>query len=262
VVRLFESDYAPHPYGSIDMVRDINIFDSEFIISDLSIIENRLEKVKKQLLKTPDENLKKEIPLLERCLNYLNNEIPLRDVDFTKDDFKILKGYQLLTIKPLLIALNMDESQVNNEDKFFDWLIKNKICKNTKAIAFYGKIEAELCDLTEEETLQFMKEFGIKESALNKLINQAYDLLGYQSFFTFNNEEVRAWTIKKGTNALDAAGIIHTDFYNRFIRAEIVHYMDFIKYGSITKAKEHGAWRLEGKEYIVQDGDILIIRHN
>ncbi len=262
VVRLFENEYAPHPYGSIDMMRDINTFETEFIISDLSIVENRLDKIKKQIQKTHDENLKKEIPVLEKCLDFLNKEIPLRDADLTKDEIKILRAYQLLTLKPMLIALNLDESMINKEDQFFNQLIKTKISKNTRAISFYGKIEMELSELSDEEAESFMKEYGIKESALTKLIRESYDLLGLQSFFTVGEDEVRAWTIKKGMNAQEAAGEIHSDFYNRFIRAEVVHYDDFIKHGSFAKAKEAGAWRLEGKEYIVQDGDILVIRHN
>ncbi len=262
VVRLFENEYAPHPYGSNDMMRDINIIESEFIISDLSIIENRLEKIKKQIQKTQDENLKKEIPILEKCLDILNKEIPLRDADFTKDEIKILRAYQLLSLKPMLIALNLDESLINKEDQFFDTLIKTKISRNTRAIAFYGKIEMELSELSDDEAKSFMDEYGIKESALSKIIRESYDLLGLQSFFTAGEEEVRAWTIRKGMNAQEAAGEIHSDFYHKFIRAEVVHYDDFIKYGSFAKAKEHGVWRLEGKEYIVKDGDILVIRHN
>lgn len=262
VVRLFENEFAPHPYGLIDMMRDINTFETEFIISDLSVIENRLEKIKKQIQKTQDENLKKEIPVLEKCLDYLNKEIPLRDADLTKDEIKILRAYQLLSLKPMLIALNLDETLINKEEQFFNELIKKKLSKNTRAIAFYGKIEMELSELSEEEAKAFMEEYGIKESALTKLIRESYDLLGLQSFFTVGEDEVRAWTIRKGMNAQEAAGEIHTDFYNKFIRAEVVHYDDFIKYGSFAKAKEHGAWRLEGKEYIVKDGDIISIRHN
>lgn len=262
VVRLFESEFAPHPYGSVDMMRDINIFETEFIISDLAVLETRLDKIKKQIQKTQDESLKKEIPVIEKCLDYLNREIPLRDAELTKDEIKILRAYQLLSLKPMLIALNLDEKLINQEDQFFDVLIKKKLTRNTRAIAFYGKIEMELSELSDEEAKSFMEEYGIKESALSKLIRESYDLLGLQSFFTVGEDEVRAWTIRKGMNAQEAAGEIHTDFYNRFIRAEVVHYDDFIKYGSFAKAKEHGVWRLEGKEYIVKDGDILLIRHN
>ncbi len=247
VVRLFENEFAPHPFGSIDMMRDINTFETEFIISDLSIIENRLDKIKKQIQKTRDENLKREIPVLEKCLDFLNKEIPLRDADLTKDEIKILRAYQLLTLKPMLIALNLDETMINKEDEFFDILIKKKLSKNTRALAFYGKIEMELSELSDEEAITFMEEYGIKESALSKLIREAYDLLGLQSFFTVGEDEVRAWTIKKGMNAQEAAGEIHTDFYNKFIRAEVVHYDDFIKYGSFAAA---GPGDLKGKNIL------------
>lgn len=262
VVRLFENEFAPHPMGSIDMMRDIDTIETEFFISDLSIIENRIDKVKKQIQKTQDEQLIRELPLLEKCLDYLNKGISLRDAELAKVELKILRAYQLLTIKPILIALNLDENMINKEEELFNILVKKKISRNTRAIAFFGKIEMELSELSEDEAKVFMKEYGIKESALNKIIKESYDLLGLQSFFTIGDEEVRAWTIKKGMNAQEAAGEVHTDFYHRFIRAEVVHYNDFIKYGSFAKAKEHGAWRLEGKDYIVQDGDILLIRHN
>ncbi len=162
----------------------------------------------------------------------------------------------------MLIALNLDETLINKEDQFFNTLIKKKLTKNTRVLAFYGKIEMELSELSDEEAKTFMNEYGIKESALSKLIRESYDLLGLQSFFTVGEDEVRAWTIRKGMNAQEAAGEIHSDFYNKFIRAEVVHYEDFIKCGSFAKAKELGYWRLEGKEYIVKDGDILSIRHN
>lgn len=262
VVRLFENEFAPHPLGSIDMMRDIEAFETEFIVSDLVLLENRLEKIKKQILKTQDENLKKEIPVIEKCIDYLNKEIPLRNADLSPDEVKLLRAYQLLSLKPMLIALNLDESSIGKEDEYFEILIKKKYSKNTRFIAFYGKIEMELSELSDEEAKVFMDEYKIKESALTKLIRESYDLLGLQSFFTVGEDEVRAWTIRKGMNAQEAAGEIHSDFYNKFIRAEVVHYDDFIKYGSFAQAKEHGAWRLEGKEYIVKDGDILSIRHN
>ncbi len=192
VVRLFENEFAPHPSGSIDMMRDINTFETEFIISDLSVIENRLEKIKKQIQKTQDENLKREIPVLEKCLDYLNKEIPLRDAELTRDEIKLLRAYQLLSLKPMLIALNLDDSLINKEEQFFDILIKKKLSKNTRALAFYGKIEMELSELSDEEAKAFMEEYGIRESALTKLIREAYDLLGLQSFFTVGEDEVRS----------------------------------------------------------------------
>lgn len=262
VVRLFENDAVPHPDGSINMMRDINSFETEFILSDLAIVEKRLETIKKQILKTQDEKLKRELPVLEKCNELLQEEKPLRDHNFSKEDLLILKTYQLLSIKPMLIALNFGESQVNDTEKYMNELVKYKLGHNTKAISFFGQIEKEMADLSDEDAKVFMSDYGIKESALDKLIREAYDLLGLQSFLTAGEDECRAWTIKKGMTAQEAAGEIHTDFYKKFIRAEVVHYDDFVEAGSFAKAKELGKWRLEGKEYIVKDGDIISVRHS
>ena len=261
VVRLFKNELAPHPDGSVNMMRDIDAFETEFIISDLTIIEKRMDTVKKQIQKIQDDKLKRELPLLEKCYNLLHEEKPLRDAHLTNDELKILNSFQLLSIKPMLIALNLDESQVNETGKFLDELAKKKLSSHTKALFFFGKIEQEMSELPEKEAQIFMAEYGIKESALNSIIREAYDLLGLQSFFTCGDTECRAWTIKKGSTAQEAAGEIHTDFYNKFIRAETVGYDDFITAGTFVKAKEQGTWRLEGKEYIVKDGDLMIIRH-
>jgi hypothetical protein len=227
----------------------------------MAIIEKRIDTVKKQIQKIQDEKLKRELPLLEKCYNLLQEEKPLRDTHLKDDEIKILNSFQLLSIKPMLIALNLDESQVNETGKYLDELVKKKLSTNTKALFFFGKIEQELSELSDQEANVFMNEYGIKESALNNIIREAYDLLGLQSFFTCGEEECRAWTIKKGSTAQEAAGEIHTDFYNKFIRAETVGYDDFISAGTFSKARELGTWRLEGKEYVVKDGDILIIRH-
>ena len=262
VVRLFDNPAVPHPDGSINMMRDVNSFETEFILSDLAIIEKRIDSIKKQILKTQDEKLKRELPVLEKCNELLQNETPLRDYDFSKEDLMILKTYQLLSIKPMLIALNFDESQVNDTEKYLNELVKNKLGHNTKALSFFGQIEKEMSDLSEEDAKVFMQDYGITESALDKLIREAYDLLGLQSFLTAGEDECRAWTIRKGMTAQEAAGEIHTDFYKKFIRAEVVSYDDFIETGSFAKAKELGKWRLEGKEYIVKDGDIISVRHS
>ncbi|MGA7720037.1 MAG: redox-regulated ATPase YchF [Ignavibacteriaceae bacterium] len=262
VVHLFENETAPHPSGSINMMRDINTFETEFILSDMAIIEKRIESLKKQILKIHDDHLKRELILLEKCSAILQQEKPLREFEFSKDEYHILKTYQLLTIKPMLIALNLDENHTGGLEKLLAELVKTKVGKNTKALHFFGEIELEFSDLDENDTKSFMEEYGIKESALDSIIREAYNLLGLQSFFTVGEDECRAWTIHKGMNAQEAAGVIHTDFYNKFIRAEVTHYDDFVKYGSFAKAKENGVWKLEGKEYIVEDGDIISVRHN
>jgi len=261
VVRLFENELVPHPDGSVNMMRDIDSFETEFIISDLAIIEKRIDTVKKQIQKIQDEKLKRELPLLEKCYALLQEEKPLRDAHLSSDELKILGSFQSLSVKPMLIALNLDESQINETGKYLDELVKKKLSPHTKALFFFGKIEQEMSELSEKEAEIFMNEYGIKESALNSIIRQAYDLLGLQSFFTCGDTECRAWTIKKGFTAQEAAGEIHSDFFNKFIRAEVVGYDDFISAGTFAKAKEQGTWRLEGKEYIVKDGDLMIIRH-
>jgi len=261
VVRLFENELVLHPDGSIDMLRDIDAFETEFIISDMTVLEKRIANIKKQIQKTQDDALKREVPILEKCNEILQEEKPLRDAHLTKDELKVVKAYQLLSVKPMLIALNLDENQVGDAEKYLNELAKQKLSKNTKAICFFGKIEQEMSELPDEEAQVFMEEYGIKDSALTGIIRESYDLLGLQSFFTVGEDECRAWTVRKGSNAQEAAGEVHTDFFKKFIRAEVVHNDDFVKAGSFSAAKEERTWRLEGKEYIVQDGDIIVIRH-
>jgi GTP-binding protein YchF len=262
VVRLFANDAVPHPDGSIDAARDIAAFETEFILSDLSVLEQRIERIKKQVLKSGDEQSKRELPVLEKCHQSLNAGKPLRDVEFSKEEMHVLKTYQLLSIKPMLIALNLDESQRNDAARIVQQIAAKSEGKHAKVMSFFGKIEMEMSELSEEEAKLFMDEYGIKESALNTLIREAYALLGLQSFFTVGEDECRAWTIRKGMTAQESAGVIHSDFVSKFIRAEVVHYNDFIVHnGSFAKAKEAGHWRLEGKEYVVKDGDILSVRH-
>ena len=264
VVRLFANDVVPHPDGSIDAIRDIVAFETEFILSDLSLVETRVDRIKKQLLKSGgDENLKRELPVLEKCHKALESEKPLREVDFSKEEMGILRTYQLLTSKPMLIALNFDESQRADASGIVKQVAEKKKGKQTKIVSFFGKIEMEMSELPDEEATVFMEEYGIKESALGTLIRESYALMGLQSFFTVGEDECRAWTIKKGMTAQEAAGVIHSDFVTKFIRAEVVHYDHFIAQGgSFAKAKETGHWRLEGKEYVVSDGDIMSIRHS
>ena len=263
VVRLFSNDAVPHPEGTIDVMRDIASFETEFILSDLSVIETRIERIKKQMQKSGEEQSKRELPVLEKCHRILENEKPLRAVDFTKEEAHILKTYQLLSIKPMLIALNFDESQRSQTGDYMKRVAEKKEGKHTKVVSFFGKIEMEMSELPDDEARVFMDEYGITESALDTLIREAYALLGLRSFFTVGEDECRAWTIRKGMAAQEAAGVIHSDFVSKFIRAEVVHYDHFIAHGgSFAKAKEAGHWRLEGKEYIVKDGDILSIRHS
>jgi GTP-binding protein YchF len=263
VVRLFKDDAVPHPDGSIDPLRDVATFDTEFILADMAVLESRIEKIHKQLGRAQDEQMKKELPVLEKCLAVLQQEKPLRNEDFSPEELHILKTYQLLSLKPMLIALSLDESQQPILEEQVGRVGAAKAGLRTRVIAFFGKIDMEISELSDEEARQFLDEYGIKESALDTLIREAYALLGLQSFLTVGEDECRAWTIRAGTVAQEAAGVIHSDFVNKFIRAEVVHYDDFIAAeGSFAKAKEAGNWRLEGKTYVVKDGDIMNIRHS
>jgi ribosome-binding ATPase YchF (GTP1/OBG family) len=207
--------------------------------------------------------MKRELPLLERCHAILEQEKPLRSVEFLKEELHLLKTYQLLTLKPMLIALNLDETQQEIAERSVSAVSEKLGGPQTKVLSIYGKIDMEMSELSDEEAKAFMGEYGITESALDTLIREAYLLLGLQSFFTVGEDECRAWTIRKGMNAQESAGVIHSDFFNKFIRAEVVHFDDFILHGgSFPKAKEAGNWRLEGKEYLVKDGDIISVRHS
>ena len=262
VVRGFSDDNIPHVDGSIDILRDIKTLDEEFFFADMAFIENRLEKLEKEAMKPKNKELAmKEKDIMLKWNESLQNEIPLREIDMTEEETKYIKNYQPLSAKPLLLAVNLDEKDINKSDEIIKSISGKINAKNVRIEPFFAKIEMELVVLADDEKQMFMEEYGIKESALSRLIRSAYSLLGLQSFFTVGEDECRAWTIKKGENAQGAAGTIHTDFFNKFIRAEVTSYDDFMKYGSFAKCKEHGVFRLEGKEYIVKDGDILHVRH-
>jgi GTP-binding protein YchF len=263
VVRVFADASVPHPDGTVDPLRDIAALETEFLIADLVVIETRLERIRKQLQKTGDDGGKKELPVLEKCHQALQEERPLREVDFSPEEVHLLKTYQLLSLKPMLIALNFDESQQREAAALVGRVAAAKAGKRTRAVAFFGKIDMEMSELASDEAQAFMAEYGITESALDTLIREAYALLGLRSFFTVGEDECRAWTIREGMTAQESAGVIHSDFFAKFIRAEVVAYDGFVALGgSFAKAKEAGQWRLEGKEYVVKDADILNIRHS
>lgn len=262
VVRLFGNDTVPHPEGSVDPLRDIATFETEFILADMAVLESRIEKIHKQIGRAHDDLMKKELPVLEKCLAVLQVEKPLRNEDLSPEELHILKTYQLLSLKPMLIALSLDESQQPVMEREVARVAAAKGGLRTRVVAFFGKIDLEISELSAGEARVFLEEYGISESALDTLIREAYALLGLQSFLTVGEDECRAWTIRTGMTAQEAAGVIHSDFVNKFIRAEVVHYDDFIEaQGSFARAKEAGHWRLEGKSYVVRDGDILNIRH-
>jgi hypothetical protein len=262
VIRGFNDDGVAHPMKSVNPKRDIEFLNTEFLLSDMAFLESRLEKLKKDILKLKDDKVKRELSLLEKCLTHCETESPLNTLHLDENEIKLLSGYQLLTLKPLAIAINYDENSIHDVNNQIEQLKKEFEKSKAYIIPFFAKIELELSKLNDDDRDAFMQDYGIKDSALNRILRISYELLGLQSFFTVGEDECRAWTIKKNFTAQQAAGVIHTDFFNKFIRAEVVHYEDFLKYGSFSKCKEAGTWRLEGKEYIVKDGDILNIRHS
>lgn len=262
VVRGFQDDSIPHISGSINIDRDIKLLEDEFIFTDMAFMESRFEKLDKELMKQKNKDeVKREIEAMHRWNDTLQNETPLRELEMTPDEIKYVKNYQPLTAKPLIIALNLSEGDVSKSDEIVNTVRAKFPGSKISVEPFFAKIEKELSMLPDDERAEFMAEYGLKESPLNRMIRSAYALLGLQSFFTVGDDECRAWTIRTGMNAQEAAGVIHTDFYNKFIRAEVVGYNDFIENGSIAKCREKGHFKLEGKEYIVKDGDILNIRH-
>lgn len=260
IVRNFKNEAVPHPANSIDPLRDLKTIEAEFIISDLSIVENRMDRLQRQMKSKKADADVREHALLEKCKAFLEDEQSLRDMDMSTDEKMMVRGYQFLTQKPLIVVVNIDDSDIQNETQvlqpFQDYLND----PNATALAISAQIEMEIQQLSDEEADLFQEELGITESAMGRLIRTSYDLLGLISFFTVGSDEVRAWTITQNTKAPQAAGAIHTDFERGFIRAEVVHYNDFIQRKSLPQCKTDGVMRLEGKEYIVKDGDIINFR--
>jgi len=262
VVRQFRDEAIPHPENTIDVKRDIEFLETEFILTDMALIENRIEKLNKDILKTKTDALQKELALFKKLQGHIEKELPLRILPLDENEKKLLSGYQFLSIKPLIVGVNFDEDSKGEADKTIAELKQLFEESKPEMIPFFAKFEFELSQLSREEAEVFMADFGISDSALSRILTTAYKLLGLQSFFTVGEDECRAWTVRFNSTAQEAAGVIHTDFFDKFIRAEVVHYDDYTKHGSFPKCKEAGAWRLEGKEYKVKDGDILTIRHS
>ena len=263
VVRCFENEKIIHVNGSIDPIRDIDIINLELALADLEQVTKLYEKNAK-LVKTGDKSLIATVSLLERVKEALENNRPARSVPLEgEEEEKIMKNLQLLTAKPVIYVANISEDEVGKPDNDMVKAVKDFAERDgAKVISLSAKIEEELVGLESEEREAFKEELGITESGLEKLVATSYDLLGLMSFLTAGEKEVRAWTIKKGTKAPQAAGKIHTDFEKGFIKAEVVSFSDLIEAGSYLKAKEKGKVRMEGKDYVVQDGDIMLFRFN
>jgi len=262
VVRCFADDNITHVAGKVDPIDDIETINLELILADLESIEKRISRVEK-LAKQKDKDASFEYEILVKLKEAFEKELPARTVEFTEEQMKIVKGYQLLTIKPVLYVANIGEDDITEPDNEYVKLVKEFAEKdNAEVVVICAKIEEEIAELDADEKAVFLQELGIEESGLDQLIRKAYHLLGLATFFTAGVQEVRAWTFKKGMKAPQCAGIIHSDFERGFIRAETVSYDDLVAYGSMNAAKEAGKVRLEGKDYVVQDGDIMHFRFN
>ena len=263
VVRMFRDPSVPHAAGSVDPARDVRTMEDEVILADLGVVERRLERLEKDLKKQANAELKKEQEILQACRTALEAGRPLRDLDLAGEDLRRLRGFQFLSSKPLLIVLNLDEADLPQADRAVELAgIADFVQgKNTRAVPICAKIELEIAQLDADDAKAFMADLGLKESGLDRVIRASYDLLGYISFFTVGEDENRAWSIPRGTNAQNAAGEIHSDIQRGFIRAEVCRYEDLLERGSIAALRDHAELRLEGKEYIVLDGDVINFRH-
>ncbi len=263
VVRMFRDPAVPHPAGSIDPARDVRTMEDEVILADLGVVERRLERLEKDLKKASNPDLKKEQEILLRCRAALEEGKALRALDLFAEDAKRLRGFQFLSAKPLLIVLNLDESDLPHADDAVKLAGLESFLAGaaTRAVPICAKIELEIAQLEPEDAAAFMTDLGLHESGLDRVIRASYDLLGYISFFTVGEDENRAWSIPRNTPAVVAAGEIHTDISRGFIRAEVVRYEHLLARRTLAACREHGELRLEGKDYIVQDGDVINFRH-
>jgi len=260
IVRAFRDDSVPHPMGGIDPLRDVKTVEAELLFGDFALIEKRLssmEEAAKRGKKQDDEERK----VLLKCMDALENETALRDVEFTGDELKAMRHLQFLSIKPLVTVVNIEENDLNSEySKEVQARIEEYFKGRSPVITLSGKVEMDIAGMPPEEAKAFLEDLKIEEPALKKLIRISYGLLGLISFLTVGKDEVRAWTIKKGETALKAAGKIHSDIERGFIRAEVIAFEDFIKAGSMQEAKDRALLRLEGKTYEVKDGDLINFR--
>lgn len=263
VVRCFEDSNVVHVEGSVDPERDIEIIELELILADLESVEKRLERTGK-MLKTGDKKAQVEVQLLNRLKEAFDQGKGARRLSYDKEEEEILKTFPLLTMKPMLYAANVSEDGLSTADEnpHVQKVSEIALSEGAEVVVICAKIEAEIAELDDDEKELFLKDLGIEESGLDRLIRAAFHLLGLMTFFTAGPMEVKAWTIHQGTKAPQAAGTIHTDFERGFIRAEVVSYVDFVEHGGLNGARDKGLVRLEGKEYIMNDGDIVHFRFN
>lgn len=263
VVRCFEDENVTHVDGKVDPISDIQTINLELILADIESVEKRIERARKNM-KGGNKQYAQEVEVLEKVKAVLYEDKPARSIELTDDERQLIRDLHLLTMKPVLYAANVSEEEVSSTESN-PYVLKVKefaASENAEVVPISAKVEAEIAELEGEDKEMFLEELGLEESGLNRLIKAAYRLLGLYTYFTAGVQEVRAWTIRKGTKAPGAAGVIHTDFERGFIRAEVVSYDDLVAAGSMNGAKERGQLRLEGKEYVVQDGDVMHFRFN
>src|SRR5262252_5901073 len=264
VIRVFDDPSVPHSEGAIDPLRDATNLDLELILSDHEQIAKRLERLEKDLKKKADKQLELEKTVLDKCKTHLEAEKPLRELPLTAEERKPIGGFLFLSQRPMLYVLNLGDDEAGQLDGA---VLRHKLGAlegrpNTAVVAVCGRLEAELAEMDDKEAAELLASYGLKEPGLNRLIQATYDLMGLTSFFTAGEPEVRAWTIHKGTNAVKAAGAIHSDIEKGFIRAEVVRCDDLLAAGSLGAAREKAQVRLEGKDYVVQEGDVILFRHS
>lgn len=263
VVRCFDDENITHVSGATDPIRDIEIINTELILADLDIVLNRLGKIEKKAETTKDKDAIREVNILRKIKEGLEKNIPIRLLNFDEEELLIIKNFSFITAKKVIYVANVDEeSAAVNDNKYTLKLKEYAENEQASVVVMCAKLESELADYNEEEKKEFLKDVGITSSGLDKLIFATYDLLGLATFFTSGTDECRAWTFKKGMKAPECAGIIHTDFEKGFIKAEVMSFNDLRDAGSELKVKENGKLRLEGKDYLVQDGDICYFRFN
>ena len=264
VLRLFACDTIPHEKGSVDPIRDMEDLETELILNDFAVVEKRLERLEKDRKKIKNPELDREYELLVKCKALIEANKPLRELTLDADDEKRIRGFQFLSQKPMLYVLNIGEEEAGRlherEEEYRNGPLAGRA--HTAVTAVCGKIEAELAELPRGEQLEYLASYGLSESGLERLISATYSLLGLMSFLTAGEDECRAWTIPMHSTAVKAAGAIHSDFEKKFIRAEVVNWKTLIDLGGYPGARDKGQLRLEGKEYIVKDGDVLVIRHS
>ncbi len=262
VLRLFGDESVPHEHGSVDPIRDLENVEVELVLSDLVVVEKRMERLDKDRKKIKNPEFDREFELLERCKGVLESNKPLREMELTADDEKRIRGFQFLSQKPMLYVLNLgeeDAARLHEREQEYQTRLTGRA--RTGVAAVCGKIEAELAELSADEAREYLTSYGLTEPGLNRLISASYRLLGLMSFLTAGETEVRAWTVPLESTAPKAAGAIHSDFEKKFIRAEVVNWKNLVELKGYPGVREKGLLRLEGKEYVVKDGDVLVIRH-